>query len=724
MVTSSEILNACLWAEHHILSRYAETDDGQYGFFREWWSPAPLAIKIREINVIQPVGWSYIQWNEGVRPSWHPYTGCTWNDLRIDGNGFYTSYIERKEFTDTDWCVERPEVINTIEFLVQNETTQLIKNSSLEFRDPIQNKPYFWNAYGNITEWSSDAHSGSKSIRINTLEVENPEPTYWFTDVFPLKPSTYYYFEAYGKGKVESGEVKFRLEFLDGDMHILDVLWWYFPYGTYGDWLKFHDVMQSPSGTVFGRILFGVDGYGEKADFKADDFLVLECSEYEHIIPPSTITLTIQPLAYNTSRTVDVYLAGCLGVNRTTPKLLWSNAKNHLYEIYEETLPPFTGYGTIRYCARHSSLELCKQLLLDMALKSKSELQTLSNKVEALLSDYGFLKDGQPYDRYAPLYRASENFADDYMEDYETAHDVTLWQTAKSCGGDSLPPSGAPFGLGHYQYWSRVGVSRPLLWVGSFLYGDTASKGYMAVHLMNKYNDPTKTIEKELCWNNVSAENLLLYGYNLLRPYPHVEPPLKDGFDGKGFAYMDGFYSTTVLAVALIAFSELGYGFNYPEAENLADQMVDILIQTQWGYPYTTQFAPSFPTGYEGIFRNEELGQINRPDLAGAAVQGYLFDGSNLISVCRFDTLKQQATNQGITMPFEYGKYPTGENCVPKNRMEKGLSWLENTILFQRALHIYHWYKFQGGTGVFPAIIFKGVWWQPAISNEVQITVT
>jgi hypothetical protein len=32
MPSQREIYNACAWAEHHILSRYAETEDGKYGF--------------------------------------------------------------------------------------------------------------------------------------------------------------------------------------------------------------------------------------------------------------------------------------------------------------------------------------------------------------------------------------------------------------------------------------------------------------------------------------------------------------------------------------------------------------------------------------------------------------------------------------------------------------------------------------------------------------------
>ena len=111
-------------------------------------------------------------------------------------------------------------------------------------------------------------------------------------------------------------------------------------------------------------------------------------------------------------------------------------------------------------------------------------------------------------------------------------------------------------------------------------------------------------------------------------------------------------YSVTVLACALIAFSELGYGFGYEEAKTLADEMASLLIQTQLGYPYTLTSPPQFPTGYEGLFlmeksiskweKSNESQLINRPELAGACPPHYKFDtGGRVMAAPRMESCRR-----------------------------------------------------------------------------------
>jgi len=120
-----------------------------------------------------------------------------------------------------------------------------------------------------------------------------------------------------------------------------------------------------------------------------------------------------------------------------------------------------------------------------------------------------------------------------------------------------------------------------------------------ACHLMNKYGSPDKKDE----YGN-SARDYLLNGFKdasgtFWNPIKTYVTDITSG-NVKKFPFM---------GPHLIAFTELGYGFEDAEAKKIADDLVDLILPSQWGYPFTK--------GEEMWGRTTGAGSIRRPDHTG-----------------------------------------------------------------------------------------------------------
>jgi hypothetical protein len=195
-----------------------------------------------------------------------------------------------------------------------------------------------------------------------------------------------------------------------------------------------------------------------------------------------------------------------------------------------------------------------------------------------------------------------------------------------------------------------------------------------AIFLMCKYGDPTKKDSL-----GYSAEDYLLNGWT------DACGKSSDGIiklweKGLGLRATGGVYCT-LYGNAITAFTMLGYGFGYSEAKEVADDLAEIAIKTQWGYPFTP--------GEEGkgywLAPDGTVKRINRPDLTGAFYQYFKWvDGKPVYEMFKLgflETVKEKVL--GWDLPPEW------------------LVWcpmtFETTLPTARALRVYDAYRFRLG---------------------------
>jgi hypothetical protein len=241
-------------------------------------------------------------------------------------------------------------------------------------------------------------------------------------------------------------------------------------------------------------------------------------------------------------------------------------------------------------------------------------LREKAKKVKIFLDDYGFKPEYYAASNY---YRLTDGLGDFVMSTGDYGHDAAVW--------DILPK-----GPGFVPYWSKANYCPTYanqMWYALY---DIRN----AVHFMNKYKDPyhkvtfvyvTETFGKTFASH--SAYDILIAGGYTLKPttlqieaYPVAA---KDGFEpGKGFR-IEGYDAYT--RGWLGAFTELGYGFGVEEAKTLADQIADVYIKAQWGYPFTP--------GEEGYGHSFTHNTVNRPDNTGAFIATWkVISGSEIFA--------------------------------------------------------------------------------------------
>jgi len=269
------------------------------------------------------------------------------------------------------------------------------------------------------------------------------------------------------------------------------------------------------------------------------------------------------------------------------------------------------------------------------------------------------------------FYRATDQMDDSWNCDINEIY--------KACPNGIL--SQLPRGIGYYPHFSRccycrfecqrLYTCRPrddnIHWISA-----------IAIHAMNKYGDPKKKIPlvDEPSKSN-SAEDYLLTEYigfterGTLEIYPGL---LTRYVMGKGFPIGDDVYS--ISPFLLLATIELGYGFNYPQVKEIADDMVDILLKVQWGYP--------FEKPWEGRVYGYTLPQ-RRPDHTGGFMHTWAWEGG----VPKFKSAPPSLLAKVLDI-FGFRGNPPDTGAYT-------FTWAEYTKRIARALRIYDAYKFRLG---------------------------
>jgi hypothetical protein len=291
---------------------------------------------------------------------------------------------------------------------------------------------------------------------------------------------------------------------------------------------------------------------------------------------------------------------------------------------------------------------------------------------------------GYWYNWYAPLYRYSDkegNGIADYP-DYFWVHPNSLL--------DCDTWSKEWVSTYRYPYWSKACFCKDMYFKRLLIPEWGAWLGVRAIHLMNKYNDPfhpEEFIPNAVTGKGFTAVDWLINGGSfigiLVRPLIAFYKP---GF-GVHHARFPEAVMPACTACALAAFAELGYGFNYNDpitlkdgtvtnAKAIADDLAEILVRSQWGYPFTP--------GDEGKANTEYYGVVNRPDQTGGWSQYFFYRDGVVTNTYKTDWV-EETTDMLIGMP-------------PEMMLD---SWvgLEPTAQCVRALQIYEYYKYKGGAG-------------------------
>jgi len=318
------------------------------------------------------------------------------------------------------------------------------------------------------------------------------------------------------------------------------------------------------------------------------------------------------------------------------------------------TSNPLDGFNSLRYEPRHGPAFIKMHYAYDVKNPRRE------TRLSVFLDRYGY-----EYEYYAPLYAIDVDYPDDWFVLNETWHDCDVY--------DILPR-----GVDYYPYWSKVCLGR-----GQFIYNnqfEPVARCLMAIHLMNKYQDPNHTLPSYGFFNvidGINVKKLLRDGWETSEGI-RVEGVEANWTDGYGLEY-NGVYSTWRVAVFLAAESEWGYGFGDETAKRYADKAAEILLKLQVNNCWA--------------LKEEEDGSVSyifRPDHYGGFLTDYI------------------KSPIGFALAYyrpNYFRYLIDMWNMPAECPASIPTNIEATMLAERALRIYYYYKFMGGSGAFPPSI-------------------
>lgn len=199
-----------------------------------------------------------------------------------------------------------------------------------------------------------------------------------------------------------------------------------------------------------------------------------------------------------------------------------------------------------------------------------------------------------------------------------------------------------------------------------------------AIWAMRKLKDPKAKDDK-----GISAEDYLINGWT---DGCGVSAPglITYWQEGKGFWISKGEVYSTLHGWALMAFTMLGYGFEYEDAKIVADDLASIAIKTQWGYPWTGEYVGT--VGCKGPWQAPDgtIHIINRPDLRGSFANHFIWVDD--IAVKR--NLK---IGEAEREKEEFFKW----NWPPDVPFYTHGGFNESTLPTAQALRIYEYYKWR-----------------------------
>jgi hypothetical protein len=358
---------------------------------------------------------------------------------------------------------------------------------------------------------------------------------------------------------------------------------------------------------------------------------------------------------------------------------IFTNVSSHLGETFTTTT--FNSFPANVYTTRRDSTRYALYCWYDNPI-----YRNRATKIKSLLDAYGFNLN---YSDRAYLYRLTDNLSTNFsLATMEYFHDTQVW--------DSLPK-----GIGFTPYRSKASFQT-----------SSWSIPYM------QYNHPELAVVHWLNKGIGVNENVLLgmvgYPYEDIPIYASAfEIALGDsGYDcvdfnyfGKSSGHRDslkqefdprtGFSSSndnfSVNGDALALWSILGYQYNYSEARELADELVNLILKAQWGYP--------FNYGQEGYHYTKDYGRINRPDLTGA----FLMDGAIINVPNCSDVYAANGNNVATTWKDAFFLWLKNWFGVSGSPPETGVyipSASEYTLDILIGLRVYEYFRRKGEIGV------------------------
>jgi hypothetical protein len=255
-----------------------------------------------------------------------------------------------------------------------------------------------------------------------------------------------------------------------------------------------------------------------------------------------------------------------------------------------------------------------------------------------------------------------------------------------------------PRGVGLYPHWSKSCFCEVITY-NVFRY-----TFYDVLLWLNKYKNPDQSIYIGTGWDPNTADlkdvyttprDFCLGPQYALSAHTHVIKgpfyPPEQFTPGKGFPILDVWGPTQVAGfngAGLSEFIVLGYGFGIEEAKVLADQLVDVVLKSQWGYPFTPgEECYGYTSHYGGPKR------IRRPDMTGAFMPFWevITVGGETVFSQKYGVEPWSLNRAIVEGLFELLHIeeppPDTEIYLP--------SWVEKTFHALGSLRLYEYYKFR-----------------------------
>jgi len=374
-------------------------------------------------------------------------------------------------------------------------------------------------------------------------------------------------------------------------------------------------------------------------------------------------------------------------VTKETPDIV--DAKNHVGSVVERTTSPYGCFKRGYYWGEETALAAYYYWYCRPALRDRAR------KMFTFLDDYGYTVGDY---RTTCLLGTSDSLPDNWLCDWGRNHSCDVWYNLPANPQVYPYMSSRCYCRGCIVGWQCGPYPEEAMRIPPL-----TSIYIRATHLLNKYGDPKYkevmpvagisgyffgwcpsqckgvvlpcTLPCPYAGRDVppnSAEDFLLNGWrdacwDVTEP---LQPPLIE--DAKNIIDKKYDYYWHV-GEKLIPFAILGYGFGYDEAKAIADALADLIVKTQWGYPFTNP-------GLGRIIIDGSPYEVNLPDLAGAFMYQWHY-------------------RDGVIYPGRPSGAGGGESGIPHQPgaigNETAAGWTESQITTLMALRIYEAYKYR-----------------------------
>jgi hypothetical protein len=354
-----------------------------------------------------------------------------------------------------------------------------------------------------------------------------------------------------------------------------------------------------------------------------------------------------------------------------------SNIRNHVGETIIKETGDFGCFPSNEYCVRYDT-----QIYALYCWDYSPSYRDRASKCKAFMDYYGW---NPKYYMWASSHRLNDDLPDNPWGSPEFA-----WHECEVQGQ-------LPRGLGLYPHWSRSCFCRLMTtkWFDAVFLDP--------VHWLNKYKNPNQSIYIGTGKNPETLEYEPVY--TTPRAYclgPQVTIGAWDGvinepyYPPQSFIPGKGFYGPLFWALpgggyygATEGIIVLGYGFNVEEAKVLADQMVDVWLKSQWGYPFNSgEECYGYTSNYG------EPKRIRRPDFTGAFMPTW-----EVVTVGDGEVFSQKNPTHvpwsllrailGLVSGLLHIEEPPPDTAIYLP------SWVEDSIYRLHALRIYEYYKYR-----------------------------